>query len=182
MANLERRNLYLAASVSLALAETALAGAADQSTRTVRLQNDGSYVVSNNQRISPAGKIVDLDSPVRAKAVAVNPSVKTNTAAVLLMGASEPIIVFNTVTGEVIQRYSPALDNSGSFTGITYSPDGTRLVFSQDDNFVAIATVDATGRLLESASIAIPAPDNPDLFSRGVANPAGVSIAARGSL
>jgi YVTN family beta-propeller protein len=173
-----RRNNYLvAASVTLALAGPTLAMAADQSTRTVGPQSDGSYIVSDNQRITPAGKLVDLDSPVRAKSVAVNPNFRTRTAAVMLMGASEPIIVFNTVTGEVIQRYSPPTDSSGSFTGIAYSADGSKLLFSQDDNFVAVAKVDAMGKLTPAAAIAIPAPNNPNLYSPGVANPGGVAVA-----
>jgi YVTN family beta-propeller protein len=172
-----RRNNYVAASVALALAGTTLAIAADQSTRTVGPQSDGSYVVSDNQRITPAGKLVDLDSPVRAKSVAVNPNFKTKTGAVMLMGAAEPIIVFNTVTGEVLQRYAPPTDSSGSFTGIAYSADGSKLLFSQDDNFVAVANVDATGKLTPAAAIAIPAPNNPNLFSPGVANPGGVAVA-----
>jgi YVTN family beta-propeller protein len=172
-----RRNNYLAASIALALAGPTLGVAADQSTRTVGPQTDGSYIVSDNQRITPAGKLVDLGSPVRAKAVAVNPNLATKTAAVMLMGASEPIIVFNTVTGEVIQRYTPPTDSSGSFTGIAYSPDGSTLLFSQDDNFVAVAKVDGAGKLTPSSSISIPAPNNPNLYSPGVANPGGVAVA-----
>ena len=100
--NPNRRNNYLAASIALALGGTTLALAHDQSTRTVGPQSDGSYIVSDNQRITPAGKLVDLGSPVRAKAVAVNPKYQTKTGAVMLMGASEPIIIFNTATGEVM--------------------------------------------------------------------------------
>ena len=35
--------------------------------RTVGPQNDGSIVASDNQTLTPAGKIIDLGSPVRAK-------------------------------------------------------------------------------------------------------------------
>jgi YVTN family beta-propeller protein len=171
------RNNYLAASIALALGGSTLAVAQDQSTRTVGPQSDGSYIVSDNQRITPAGKLVDLGSPVRAKAVAVNPKYQTKTGAVMLMGASEPIIIFNTVTGEVIQRYTPPTDSSGSFTGIAYSADGSKLLFSQDNNFVAVAQVDEKGKLTPAQSIAIPAPDNPNLYSPGVANPGGVAVA-----
>jgi hypothetical protein len=48
------------------------------SSRTVGPQRDGSIVVSDNQTLTPAGKIVDLGSPVRAKAIALNPNGKTN--------------------------------------------------------------------------------------------------------
>src|SRR5580693_669915 len=59
------------------------------SNRTVGPQKDGSVVASDNQTLTPAGKIIELGSPVRAKAVALNPSVKTNTGAVLLMGSPQ---------------------------------------------------------------------------------------------
>jgi YVTN family beta-propeller protein len=175
--NPTRRNNYLAASIALALGGATFAVANDQSTRTVGPQADGSYIVSDNQRITPAGKLVDLGSPVRAKAVAINPKYETKTGAVMLMGASEPIIIFNTATGEVIQRYTPPTDSSGSFTGIAYSPDGSKLLFSQDHNFVAVAQVDEKGALTPAQSIAIPAPNNPNLYSPGVANPGGVAVA-----
>jgi hypothetical protein len=54
--------------------------------RTVGPQNDGSIVVSDNQTLTPAGKIIELGSPVRAKSIALNPNGKTNSGAVLLMG------------------------------------------------------------------------------------------------
>lgn len=54
--------------------------------RTVGPQQDGSIVVSDNQTLTPAGRMIELGSPVRAKAVALNPNRKTNSAAVLLMG------------------------------------------------------------------------------------------------
>jgi YVTN family beta-propeller protein len=175
--NSNRRNNYLAASIALALGGTTLAVAQDLSTRTVGPQKDGSYIVSDNQRITPAGKLVDLGSPVRAKSVAVNPRSQTKTGAVMLMGASEPIIIFNTATGEVIQRYTPPVDSSGSFTGIAYSADGSKLLFSQDSNFVSVLAVDEKGMLSPAQSISIPAPDNPNLYSPGLANPGGVAVA-----
>ena len=173
-----RRRNYLAASIALVLGGATPTVARPESSRTVGPQADGSYVVSDNQRITPAGKLIDLGSPVRAKSVAVNPNLKTKTAAVMLMNAAESIIVFNTVTGEVMQRYSPPSDGSGSFTGLAYSPDGSKLLFSQDyDNLVAVANVDSAGLLTPASLISIPPPSNPDLFSPGVANPSGVAVA-----
>ncbi len=104
--------------------------------RTVGPQKDGSVVVSDNQTLTPAGKIIELGSPVRAKAIALNPNVKTNSGAVLLMGSPQPIIVFNTATGQVLQRFTPSSmkgaestsSKAGSFTGITYSADGKKPV------------------------------------------------------
>src|SRR5690348_1481973 len=42
--------------------------------RTVGPQQDGSIVASDNQTLTPAGRIIELGSPVRAKAIALNPN------------------------------------------------------------------------------------------------------------
>ena len=118
----------------------------DSPDRTVGPQQDGSIVVSDNQMLTPAGRLIELGSPVRAKAVALNPNHTTHSGAVLLMGSPQPIIVFNTANGQILQRFIPTDTtaasskgiNAGSFTGIAYSPDGTKLLFSQDNNYVVI--------------------------------------------
>src|SRR5580704_1460479 len=105
-------------------------------------QPNGSWVVSNGQVITPAGKQVDLGIRVRAKAIALNPNVHSHTAAVLTMGASQAVEVFDTKTGDVLQNYIAfGQDSSGSYSGITYSADGKYLVFSQDSSNVTIAKV-----------------------------------------
>ena len=70
-------------------------------------QKNGSWVVGDGQIITPAGTQVDLGIRVRAKAIALNPTAKSHTAAVLTLGASEAVEVFDTNTGEVLQNYSP---------------------------------------------------------------------------
>ncbi len=88
-------------------------------------QPNGSWVVGSGQIINPAGTQVDLGIRVRAKAVALNPNLATHTAAVLVMGATQSVEVFDTKTGTVIQNYIPfGLDPSGSYSGIAYTSDG----------------------------------------------------------
>ncbi len=125
-------------------------------TYTTGLQPNGSYVVSNGQIITPAGIQVNLGIRVRAKAVAVNPNPQLHVAAVLTMGAAEPILVFNTLTGEVMQSYLPFQDPSGTYGGVTYSADGKYLLFSQDSSFVTIASVGPTGLLTDYAHVSVP--------------------------
>src|SRR5689334_22791572 len=84
--------------------------------RTVGAQSDGSIVASSNQTLTPAGQIVQLGSPVRAKAIALNPHSKTPSGAVLLMSSPQPVIVFNTATGQVLQRFIPTVMNGSSFS------------------------------------------------------------------
>src|SRR5258708_26909101 len=117
---------------------------------------NGSYVVSDGQIINPAGIQVDLGIRVRAKAIALNPNSASHTAAVLTLGASEAVVVFDTQTGKVLQNYLPFNDPSRSYGGITYSADGKYLLLSQDSSFVAIANVSPLGLLTDNAQVSVP--------------------------
>ena len=178
-------NRSLASVLAMVLAAPGCATAADTQTRTVGPQLNGSVVASDNQLLTPAGITVQLGSPVRAKAVAINPNGKTHTAAVLLMNAAEAVIVFDTRTGAVLQRYVPVSvsgstyknNPTGSFAGIAYTPDGSKLLFSQDNSQVQVANVSPTnGELTPASAIPIPAPNNPNLYTPGTADPGGIAL------
>jgi len=126
------------------------------------------WVASNGQILTPVGIPVYLGTTTRAKAIALNPITATHTAAVLQMGANQAVSIFDTHTGVVLQTYTPAAGNDpdGSNLGITYTPDGKYLLFSQDGNsyydtlqqgaFVAIAAVDpTTGMLSDYAQVPV---------------------------
>src|SRR5215471_8536190 len=151
----------LAGLLVTALSVPALFGQSKQfPTYATGPQPNGSWVVSSGQVITPAGKQVDLGIRVRAKAIALNPNTKSHTAAVLTMGASQAVEVFDTKTGDVLQNYIPfGQDSSGSYSGITYSPDGKYLVFSQDSSNVTIAKVSEEGLLADDAQVSVP-PNN----------------------
>ncbi len=164
----------LAGLVATGLSCAGLAAAQSQEypTYNVGPQKNGSWVVSDGAVITPAGTQVNLGIRVRAKAVALNPNLKTHTAAVLTMGTSitdgnGAVEVFDTSTGVVLQNYVPSgpygQDPSGSYSGITYSADGNFLVFSQDSSFVTLANVNAQGLLEDDAQISVP-PLQPDPF------------------
>jgi YVTN family beta-propeller protein len=116
------------------------------------------WVVSNGQIITPAGTSVYLGTTTRAKAVALNPNYLTRTAAVLQMGGPQAVTIFNTLTGAVLQTFSTPYmsgsqsktDSSGSHAGITYTPDGLHLLFSQDSSHVTIASVDPSTGMITS--------------------------------
>jgi YVTN family beta-propeller protein len=125
-------------------------------------QTNGTFVVSDGTILTPSGTQVDLGIRVRAKAVALNPT-GNHTAAVLTMGTSVSngngaVEVFNTQSGVVLQSYSfGGKDSHGSNLGITYTPDGKYLLFSQDSSFVAVASVNATtGLLSDYAHVSVP--------------------------
>ncbi len=123
-------------------------------------QANGSWVVSSGQIITPAGTQIDLGNRVRAKAIALNPNVATHTAAVLTMGATQAIEIIDTKIGIVLQNYLTfGLDSSGSYSGVTYSPDGKYLIFSQDSSNVTIAKVSDQGLLEDNAQVNVP-PNN----------------------
>ena len=169
--------------------------------RTVGPQHDGSIVVSNNQTLTPVGTIIELGSPVRAKALALSPNSKTKSGAVLLMGAAQPIIVFDTETGQILQRFTPTVGNgtdltassAGSFAGITYSADGAKLFFSQDgsvkpfnpqgNSHIVIMDVNPkTGLLTNWLSIELPPPaaDGRPYHNAKAINPGGIAVSEDG--
>src|SRR5580658_2343406 len=123
-------------------------------------QPNGSWVVSDGAVITPAGTQVDLGIRVRAKAIALNPNVRSHTAAVLVLGATQAVEIFDTNTGNVLQNYATfGTDASGSYSGIAYSADGKHLVFSQDSSNVTIANVTVEGLLSDNAQVSV-APNN----------------------
>jgi YVTN family beta-propeller protein len=147
--------LVVAAGLSL----PALAGAQSvpYPTYVTGPQPNGSWVVGDGQILTPAGIQVDLGIRVRAKAIALNPNLKSHTAAVLTMGASEAVEVFDTETGVVLQNYlALGHDSSGSYSGIAYSADGKHLLFSQDSSNVTIANVTPEGLLEDNAQVSVP--------------------------
>jgi YVTN family beta-propeller protein len=120
------------------------------------------WVASSGQIITPAGTQVYLGTTTRAKAVALNPT-GNHTAAVLQMGAPQAVTIFNTQTGAVLQTYAAAAgkDKDGSNTGISYTPDGKHLLFSQDGasgtgSFIGIAQVSEAGLLSDFAHVSVP--------------------------
>jgi YVTN family beta-propeller protein len=121
-------------------------------------QPNGSWVISDGAVITPTGTQVDLGIRVRAKAIALNPNARSHTAAVLTLGATQAVEIFDTNTGNVLQNYATfGQDASGSYSGIAYSADGKYLVFSQDSSNVTITNVTAEGLLEDNAQISVPA-------------------------
>ncbi len=143
-------------------------------TFTAPLSNP--WVVSDGTILTPAGTQVYLGTTTRAKAIALNPNTSTHTAAVLQMGAPQPITIFDTQTGAVLQTFTApylnskggtSYDSDGSQNGIAYTSDGLHLLFSQDgynsayksgNAYVTIANVDPGSGLITSTGGANPYP------------------------
>ncbi len=152
-----RKNSLVIGLVTAGLSVPALAQSVEFPTYQVGAQANGTFVVSDGTIITPAGTQVNLGIRVRAKDVAVNP-LGNHTAAVLTMGATTAVQIFNTTTGAVLQSYKTlGLDPQGSNLGIAYTPNGQYLLFSQDSSFVGIASVNATtGLLSDFAHVSVP--------------------------
>ena len=147
----------LAGLLATGLSVPAMAGSVPYPTYQTGPQPNGSFVVGSGQVITPVGTQVNLGIRVRAKAVALNPNPHNHTAAVLTLGATQAVEVFDTRTGEVVQDYlTLGKDSSGSYSGISYSADGKYLMFSQDSSNVAIAKVSDTGTLSDYQQVSVP--------------------------
>jgi YVTN family beta-propeller protein len=173
----------------LALLAATLASAAQATpsqqfpSYTVGPQKDGAIVMSTGQIITPAGRLIDLASKVRAKAVAINPQPGAHTAAILLMGADAAVAIVDLVSGKLVQRFSPDGDATGSYAGISYSSDGTTLFFSQDSsNFAAASVSPATGMLDSFQRVTLRPDWSIRLNNLATAYPGGLAVSADGKL
>jgi len=152
MSNLKSLAVYSAACLLFATCARAQAIGDNQ----VGLQTNGSFVVTTNQIVTPAGTQINFNG--RPLAVAVNPN--RNTAAVLNTGSGEsniatsPIVIVDLITGAVLQQFNPGTSNA-SYDGLIYSKDGTHLYFSQDTGLVSIANVASNGTLTLNSQIKI---------------------------
>jgi len=168
-----RTNRLLIGLLAVGLSLPALAQSVPFPTYQVGLNASGSvgpdypstlpnpWVVSDGTILTPAGTMVYLGTTTRAKAIALNPT-GNHTAAVLQMAAPQAVTIFDTLTGAVLQNFSPPLGNGdGSGAGIAYTPNGAYLVFSQDGGYgpayVAVASVNPTTGLLSNyAQVSVP--------------------------
>jgi len=169
--------------MALGLASTALA---DESVPfpkyQVGSQANGSSVASTGQILTPAGQQVDLGTKVRVKSVAVSPAVPM--AAVLTMGNAVAVQLVDLRTGMVAQTFTPKNPNSqgGSFNGLTFSPDGKKIYFSDQQGFLQVIAISPTdGSLSDGGFATLPLPvPVPSLFSPSTAYPGGIAVSRDG--
>ena len=169
--------------LALALASPASADPSAQfPTYTVGPQANGSSVASTAQILTPAGQQVDLGTHVRVKAVALSPN--SQTAAVLTMGNSVAVQIVNLLTGMVTATFTPTQNPNafgGSFAGITFSADGSKLYYSDVGSAVQVVDVSPTGTLSDGGYVAIPAATSIPLYTPGTAYPGGIALSPDGT-
>ena len=197
----------LAGIVALGVASSAVAaGSSPFPTFVPGPQQNSSYIVASGQVLTPAGRQISLGE-ARAKAVALHPTLPIGAVLTISNWAGNPapstVQVFSTVTGAVVQTFTPPASASGSFNGIAFSPDGSKLLFSQDEeptyttSYIAVASVDSVGHLTHYAEVSVPPsssfitcfPNSPlgnyaapcGVFYTGYSsNPSGVAFSANG--
>lgn len=141
-------------------------------TYQIGVQPDGSIVTSTNQVLRPAGTQIVLPAS-RVYAVAARPDYAT--AAALIQSSASPIRIIDLRSNKELQEFNGGGDARGSFNGLAYSPDGSRLYASQDNGAVMVMNVAADGQVTLNTRITLPQGPygNPD--------PGGLAVSPDGS-
>jgi YVTN family beta-propeller protein len=164
---------------ALALTSCALVGAGNEIPRdepitatrdTVGLMRAGQTMTPVNQILTPAGQLVDLPG-LRPQALALSPDGQILVTA----GKTSEVIVLSPTTGNILQKATLPSEEANdladpvsshilkpddkgqlSFTGLAFSPDGTRLYLANVNGSIKVFSVSKTHQLSGLASIPLP--------------------------
>jgi len=161
----------------------------DATTETVGQDADG-LVTPVNQRVTPAGTQVELPG-MRPQALALSPDGQLLVTA----GLTHELVVVNPATGKILQRVpfpaggapeekpivegilNPDEKAQLSFTGLTFSPDGSRIYLSNVNGDIKVFGVGKDHQISPLLSIALP---TVNAFDRTNEIPAGIAVSADG--
>ena len=163
----------------------------DFSATTAPVGHNGDVLVTPvNQIITPAGMQVGLPG-IRPNALALSPDGRLLVTA----GLTHELVVLDPASGKILQQValpsgrvlepSPltaailGADEKAqlSFTGLKFSPDGTRLYFANVSGDVKVFSVSRDHQIAPLFSIALPPADAPE---RANEIPAGLAVSADG--
>lgn len=152
---------------------------------------DQSMVTPVNQRITPFGTLVPLPG-LRPQVIAVSPDGRLG----VLSGKTSQLVLFDPQSGELLERVpfpsdaqntppEPAAANNlkpdtgaiVSFTGLVFSPDGSKLYVSNVHGSIKVFQVEGR-RVTPAYSMALPAANAP---KRAKEIPSGLSLSADGN-
>jgi YVTN family beta-propeller protein len=145
-----------------------------------------------NQIITPAGRQVPLPG-LRPQMLALSPDGRL----LVTSGRTAEVVVVDPVTGEIRQRVAlpaeprtnaapdavsgrilePDKDGQASYTGLVFSPDGTRLYLANVEGSVKVFTVSKRGEVAGLTSFPLPPTKAP---RRKAEIPAGLRVSADG--
>jgi YVTN family beta-propeller protein len=164
-----------------------IAPAVEDTTQIVG-RHAGGLETPVNQRLTPAGKLVELPG-MRPNALALSPDAELLVTA----GLTHELVVLNPVTGSVLQKVpfpadkspeqspvSPLILQPGeqaqlSYTGLAFSPDGTRIYLANVNGDIKVFAVDQEHKVSPLFSLALPAANAP---WRKAEIPAGIAVSA----
>lgn len=161
----------------------------DATTAAVGRQGDN-LITPVNQLVTPAGIQVTLPG-MRPNALALSPDGRV----LVTSGLLHELLVLDPVTGHIRQHVEFPADKAGeaaalssailnaddraklSFTGLTFSPDGTRIYLSNVNGDIKVFGVSADGTVSALYSLPLPAANAP---TRKDEIPAGIAVSADG--
>jgi YVTN family beta-propeller protein len=168
------------------------AGDFDATTQIVGRTSNG-LETPVNQRVTPAGTQVELPG-VRPNALALAPDGKC----LVTSGLKSDLIVIDPATGNIMQHVSMPSDqqlppsaaisatilsadeaDKLSFTGLTFSPDGSRIYLSNVNGDIKVFSVDKDHKVSALFSLRLPPANAPE---RNEEIPTGLAVSPDGKL
>jgi YVTN family beta-propeller protein len=151
-----------------------------------------SYYTPANQILTPTGLQIQLPG-MRPQALALSPDGRLLVTA----GKKHEIVVLDPATGKILQRVplppepdnkatigmssqrvlEPDLEGQLSFTGLVFSPDGSRIYLANVDGSIKVFRVEVTGRVKSLFTIPL-SPVNTRLRKAEI--PAGIAVSRDG--
>jgi DNA-binding beta-propeller fold protein YncE len=163
----------------------------DFSATTASVGHDGDALITPaNQIVTPAGKLIELPG-MRPLAVALSPDGKM----LVTSGLTHELVALDPATGKILHRIPLPPDAVGkqspvtslilnpddkaelSFTGLAFSPDGSRLYLSNVNGDLKVFSVSRNGTISAAASFPLPPAAAP---SRKEEIPTGIAVSADG--
>ena len=180
--------LLAAFALTAACADTSLENFA--ATTEVVGRNTSGFETPVNQLVTSAGTLIELPG-LRPLALALSPDGKLLVTA----GLTHEVVVVDPATGKILQRVSLPSDRAQepapvstailspdekaqvSFTGLVFSPDGSRIYLSNVNGDIKVFGVQPGHKVVPLFSISLPPANAP---SRVAEIPAGIAVSADG--
>ena len=144
-----------------------------------------------NQKVTPAGRFIELPG-MRPNALALSPDGRL----LVTSGLTPELVVLNPASGEVLQHVfmppdtqlptsapvpatilNPTKNDKLSFTGLAFSPDGSRLYLANVNGDIKVFSVSRDHKVASLFSIPLPPANAPH---RKAAIPAGIAVSRDG--
>src|ERR1017187_7892310 len=161
----------------------------DASTNTVGHVSSG-LITPVNQLVTPAGTLIELPA-MRPQALALSPDGKTLVTA----GLTHELVVLDPATGKILQHVAFPSDKAQekaaisaeilspdgkaqlSFTGLAFSPDGSRIYLSNVNGDIKVFGGGHDKKISPLCSLTLPPAKAPD---RDEEIPTGIAVSADG--